>query len=284
MRGVRIFYGGIMFKALIRRIVEAVRGAIENEQERTDLSVRIPAGYLVACRRAHVQRKRHTPKRRRQRREKVENADLKKHVAHIESEGSKKAAQLNEKIRELKEDLETIKAQRDQERDARNAAENRVQELKEKKFILEKDLADVSKKLERKTRFPHLEFGPDAVRDYGNLHSDVLPMVERRLDLLNESFMEWCVNGGKEPFLTRQAHWWRCDARDEGNRVKDDPKLRDQRLFRSCHDGEEYFFWHINCGELGDNPGRIHFRFDEITHEVEVGYIGGHLPTALFRN
>ena len=66
--------------------------------------------------------------------------------------------------------MEAIKAQRDQERAARNAAENRVQELKEKKFILEKDLDDVSKELERKTRFPHLEFGPDAVRDYENLH------------------------------------------------------------------------------------------------------------------
>ena len=41
--------------------------------------------------------------------------------------------------------------------------------------------------------------------------------------------------------------------------------------------------WHISCGELdGIEPGRIHFHFDESTHEIEVGYIGKHLelPTA----
>ena len=86
-----------MFKALIRRIVEAVRGAIEKEQERVDLSVRIPAGYLVACRRAHGQRKRHTPKHRRQRRDKADNADLRKQIAEINSEKEKMAEQHNER-------------------------------------------------------------------------------------------------------------------------------------------------------------------------------------------
>ena len=273
-----------MFKALIRRIVEAVRGAIANEQERVDLSVSIPVGHLVACRRAHGQRKRHTPKRRRQRRDKADNDELKKRLAEIESEKTKILDQHGKEIKCLKGDLDATKAERDQARADHNAAETDIQELQAEKSRLEKDLADVSKELERKTRFPHLEFGPDAVRNYENLHSDVLPMVERRLDLLDESFMEWSVNGGKEPFLTRKAHWWRCDARDEGDRVKRDPKFREQRRFDSCHGGQRHFFWHINCGKLDGRKGRIHFYFDERSQskEVEIGYIGGHLelPTA----
>ena len=273
-----------MFKALIRRIVEVVRGTIANEQERVDLSVRIPAGYLVACRRAHGQRKRHTPKRRRQRRDKAENDELRKQIAEINSEKEKMAEQHNKEIQALEEKLEVTNTERDQARADHNAAENRVQKLREKKSSLAKNLANVSKELERRKRFPHLEFGPDAVDDYENLRSDELPMVEKRLDFLDESFMVWRVNGGKEPFLTRRAHWWRCDARDESNRVKDNPKLRDQRLFRSCHDGEEYFFWHTNCGKLDGRKGRIHFHFDERSQSksVEIGYIGGHLelPTA----
>ena len=264
-----------MFKALLRRIAEVVRRAIENEQERTDLSIRIPVGHLVAFRRAHVQRKRHTPKRRRQRRDKADNADLRKQIAEINSEKEKMAEQHNEKIKELEEELEATKAERDEERAARNTAETDIQELQAKNSNLAKNLADVSKELERKTRFPHLEFGPDAVDDYENLHDDVLPMVEKRLDLLDESAMEWRVKGGIMPP-------WKCDARDEGNRVKSDPRYRDQRLFRSFHGGKEHFFGHINCGELDGKKGRIYFRFDESTHEVEIGYIGGHLglPTA----
>ena len=262
-----------MFKALLRRIAEAVRGAIDNEQEQTDLSIHIPVGYLVALRRAHGQRKRHTPKRRRQRRDKAENADLRQKLADIEAECSKTVDQHNKEIRELKEELEATKAERDQERAARNAAETDIQELQEKNSNLAKNLADVSKELERKTRFPHLEFGPDAVDDYENLHSDDLPMVTKRLNLLDESAMEWRVKRSKRPP-------WKCDARDESDTVKSNPKFREQRLFRSFHDDKRYFMWHISCGELDRKKGRIYFHFDESTHEIEVGYIGGHLETS----
>ncbi len=269
-----------MFKSLLRRIVEAVQGAIGNEQGQTDLSIRIPVGYLVACRRAHGQRKRHTRKSRRQRRDKVDNAGLMKQIAEINSEKEKMAEQHNKEVEELNEALEAAKAKRDQEHDARKAAENRVQKLREKKSVLEKDLDDVSKELKRKTRFPHLEFGPDAVRDYENLSSDDLPMVEKRLDLLDRSAMAWRVyarKGGVKP-------GWECRVRDESDTVKRTPKFREQRLFKSLHECERYFFWHTNCGELDGRKGRIHFYFDERSQskEVEIGYIGGHLelPTA----
>ena len=189
------------------------------------------------------------------------------------------AEQHNEKIKEFEEELEATKAERDQEHAARNAVETRVQKLREKKSVLEKDLDDVSKELKRKTRFPHLEFGPDAVDDYENLPSGILQRVSSRLDALDESAMEWRVKGGDESFWKCDA---RCDARDESKTVKSNPKFREQRRFESCHGGEEYFFWHISCGVLDGRKGRIHFRFDESTHEVEIGYIGGHLelPTA----
>ena len=203
VRGVRIFYGGIMFKALIRRIVEAVRGATANEQERTDLSIRIPAGYLVACRRVHGQRKRHTPKRRRQRRDKADNADLRKQIAEINSEKEKMAEQHNKEIQALEEKLEVTKTERDRERADRVAAETDIQKLQEKNSNLAENLTGVSKELERRKRFPHLEFGPDAVRDYENLHPDVLPMVSRR-GWRNSIHLPWngalmvatCLNGG----------------------------------------------------------------------------------------
>ena len=267
-----------MFKTLVRRIVEAVRGAIANEQERTELSVRIPAGYLVACRRAG--KKRRTPRRRRQRKVQAENVGLKQKIAATEAEGSQKTDELNKEIKELEEELEATKAKRDREHDARKAAETLVQELQAEKSSLKKDLADVSKELKRKTRFPHLEFGPDAVDDYENLRSDDLPMVEKRLDLLDRSAMAWRVyarKGGVKP-------GWECRVRDESDSVKRNPKFCEQRRFKSCYGGERYFFWHTNCGELDGRKGRIHFYFDERSQskEVEIGYIGGHLelPTA----
>ncbi len=194
----------------------------------------------------------------------------------MRSEKEEMIEQYNKEIKEIREDLEATKAARKAAENATRNAMSDIQGLREEKSSLEKELADVSKELERKTRFPHLKFGPDAVDDYENLPSDDLQMVEKRLDLLDKSAMAWRVKGGDN------SSSWKCDARDESKTVKSNPKLREQRRFRSCRGGEEYFFWHISCGVLDGNAGRIHFRFDESTHEVEIGYIGGHLelPTA----
>ncbi len=250
VRGVCIFYGGIMFKALIRHIVEAVRGAIENEQERVDLSVRIPAGYLVACRRA--------PKPRRQPRDKVEMA------SRTPVTSKRTNVQSKRHIPERQHQRKNADSKKPDDQFNKN-----IKPLQTKN----------SNPAKRFSHFPHLEFGPDAADYYENLRGDVLWMVRERLNLLNLSAIEWRVNGGKEPFLTEKAHWWKCYARDESDEVKRNPRYRYLRRFRSCHGGKEFFYWHINCGKLDGKKGRIHFRFDEITHEVEVGYIGGHLET-----
>ena len=142
-----------MFKALLRRIAEAVWGTIENEQELTDLSIRIPVGYLVACRRAHGQRKRHTPKRRRQRKVKAENTGLKQKLADTEADHSKELISTTTEIKELKEELEATKAERDQERAARVAAETNIQELQAKNSSLAKTWLTCPRNLEEKQGF-----------------------------------------------------------------------------------------------------------------------------------
>lgn len=241
-----------MFKALLRRIVEAVQGAVANEQERVDLSIRIPVGYLVACRRAG--KKRHTPRRQRQQREsrsldsripvasKRTNVQSKRHIP--ERQHQRKNANSKKPDDQFNKNIESLQTKN-------------------------------SSPAKRFPHFPYLEFGPDAADYYENLHGDVLWMVKKRLELLNLSAMEWHVKGGNEPP-------WKCYARDESDEVKRNPKYRYLRRFRSIHGGKGFFFWHINCGELDGSKGRIHFRFDESTHEIEVGYIGKHLelPTA----
>lgn len=235
-----------MFKALLRRIVEAVQGAVANEQERVDLSVRIPAGYLVACRRA--------PKPRRQRRDKAELASRTPVASKRTNVRSKRY------IPERKRQRKNANSKKSD-----NQFNKDIKPLQTKNPNLAK----------RFPQFPYLEFGPDAADYYENLRGDVLGMVKGRLEKLNLSAMEWRVKGGNEPP-------WKCDARDESDEVKRNPKYCYLRRFRSYRGGKEFFFWHISCGILDGNAGRIHFRFDESTHEVEVGYIGKKLPTARF--
>ena len=47
-----------------------------------------------------------------------------------------------------------------------------------------------------------------------------------------------------------------------------------ERRFRSHLGVRELFEWHARFG----NSGRIHLRWDPKSREVEIGYIGNHLP------
>ena len=60
----------------------------------------------------------------------------------------------------------------------------------------------------------------------------------------------------------------------ESTRVMRDPVLREARGFRSHRGTREIFEWHARFG----SGGRIHLRFDPDSREVEIGYIGPHLP------
>lgn len=116
----------------------------------------------------------------------------------------------------------------------------------------------------RRDRFPCLEFGLDVERQLARLDTAVLRTVIKRLESLNESAREWCVEGG--------AVLWKCEVTDESSTVKEGRKWREKRRFKSCSGKPELFFLHTNLG----NKMRIHLRIGSRT--VEIGYIGPHLP------
>ena len=67
---------------------------------------------------------------------------------------------------------------------------------------------------------------------------------------------------------------WTCKVTPESDRVMSHPSLREARRFRSGDGTPVLFEWHARFG----SGGRIHLRFDASVREVEIGYVGGHLP------
>ncbi len=118
----------------------------------------------------------------------------------------------------------------------------------------------------RGDRFPCLKFGLDVKRHLARLDTAVLQTVIKRLESLDKSAREWRVTGG--------AISWQCEVTNESKTVrKSKKKWRPKRTFRS-HDGTwEDFLLHTQFGNF-----RIHLRIEPSTYEVEVGYIGPHLP------
>ena len=118
----------------------------------------------------------------------------------------------------------------------------------------------------RDAAFPNLSFGP-GVRDNLREFAHLLPTIVRKLVALDESARDWREHGGPAPV-------WRTKVTPESQPVMDNPRLREARRFPSHRGTRELFEWHAR---FGDN-GRIHLRFDPITREVGIGYIGQHLP------
>lgn len=115
--------------------------------------------------------------------------------------------------------------------------------------------------------FPNLLFSPGVERQLERLDHALLRTIINKLASLDGAAGEWSVKGGPSP-------QWRSHVTDETDSVKNNPKLRDARKFRSHNGSSELFMWHARYG----NSGRIHLRFDASTYEVEIGYIGPHLP------
>ena len=114
----------------------------------------------------------------------------------------------------------------------------------------------------RKEAFPNLAFGPDV-----ELPPEVSPPILKRLIDLDKSAAEWSNVGGASPR-------WRCKVTPESSRVRNDKRLLEERRFRSKNGMRELFEWHARVG----SGIRIHLRFDPGSKEVEIGYIGPHLP------
>jgi hypothetical protein len=119
----------------------------------------------------------------------------------------------------------------------------------------------------RKEAFPNLAFGPDVERQVQVLNPAVLSAVVKRLASLDESSGEWSVTGGAIPS-------WKCNVTPESGSVMNNAALREARRFKSHRGSRELFEWHARFG----GGGRIHLRFDSHAREVEIGYIGQHLP------
>lgn len=119
----------------------------------------------------------------------------------------------------------------------------------------------------RATIFPNLIFGPGVQDDLTALPKPFLSTVIGKLSALNKSAEMW---RGVEDTMPQ----WTCKVTPENDSVISNPKLRNARLFAS-HDGTiQMFEWHARFG----SGGRIHLRFEAKTKEVEIGYIGKHLP------
>ena len=119
----------------------------------------------------------------------------------------------------------------------------------------------------REEAFPNLVFGPDVEHNLTTLDSGALQIVIKRLASLDESANEWCVQEGTIPP-------WKCNVSPESEQVRNNPKLINARYFRSDQGTQELFEWHARFG----SSGRIHLRFDPSAYEIEIGYIGSHLP------
>ena len=119
---------------------------------------------------------------------------------------------------------------------------------------------------DKELAFPNLVFGPDVERHLERLNTGDLQVVVKCLVSLDESASEWRVTGGAMPP-------WKCKVTPESQSAMDNPRLREERRFRSHRGMRELFEWHARFG----SGGRIHLRFDPSSREVEIGYIGQHL-------
>lgn len=114
--------------------------------------------------------------------------------------------------------------------------------------------------------FPNLSFGADVQDDLGRF-AHLLSTIVGKLADLDASAQDWRERGGPAPV-------WKTRVTPESPNVMTNPALREARRFRSSRGTRELFEWHARFG----GNGRIHLRIDSTTREIEVGYIGHHLP------
>ena len=119
----------------------------------------------------------------------------------------------------------------------------------------------------RETVFPLLRFGLDVEDQVRRLDPSVFGTVMRRIDDLHRTVRDWKALAGDAPP-------WRCKVTPESATTMANERLRQARIFRNSAGSARLYEWHARFGSVG----RIHIRFDGSTREIELGYIGGHLP------
>lgn len=118
----------------------------------------------------------------------------------------------------------------------------------------------------REEFFPKLLFGPN-VQENLQKNANNLGTIVGKLVALNQTVDEWQQVNSPKPK-------WKTHVSPESNNKMNNPEFRESRTFPSQNGNQEVFEWHARYG----NSGRIHFRFDRSNKELEVGYIGTHLP------
>jgi hypothetical protein len=119
----------------------------------------------------------------------------------------------------------------------------------------------------RTSVFAHLTFGLDVEAHLQRLNAVLLGPVVKRLNELNDAAEEW--RRKKTP-----APNWRSKVSPESKTVTSNEGLKSFRVFRSASGKSTLFEWHARFG----SSQRIHLRFDREVFEIEIGYIGPHLP------
>ena len=118
----------------------------------------------------------------------------------------------------------------------------------------------------RKKLFPDLFFGPDVEANLRSCAAHI-GTIRGKLVALNRSAREWRESD-------RTCPKWLTRVSPESQQRMNNEDFRNSRKFHSYKGGQEIFEWHARYGD----GGRIHFRFDHVQREIEVGYIGPHLP------
>ena len=117
----------------------------------------------------------------------------------------------------------------------------------------------------RRAAFPDLVFGPDVEDHIRKIER--FDIVVEKLTELNDDASEWRRAGGSMPRWTRKVV-------NESESLRTNRRLKAHRRFGSHSGGQKLFLWHARFGR----GWRIHLRFDAEKREVEIGYIGPHLP------
>ncbi len=113
--------------------------------------------------------------------------------------------------------------------------------------------------------FPHLRFGPEIYGRLERLAGGERSQVIRTLIALDGIARDW-RRSGSDP---------RRSGMIRGESQPTMQKYGERRVFRTAEGGTASFELHASAGERQ----RVHLRLDYDEKSMEIGYIGGHLPT-----
>lgn len=120
----------------------------------------------------------------------------------------------------------------------------------------------------RQECFPHLRFGSDVDGQLSVLPRDILDQLISKLIVLDGAVRDWRRDGSHSPVLPK--------VHPESERTMQ--RYGDRRVFGDVDGIPKEYRPHVMVGDAH----RIHFAVDHGNKTLEIGYIGRHLPTALF--